>query len=153
MYRVESFVLAHGLSRAARAPGPRAQELPSGLSSSAACGISVPEPVTPALEGGVLTTGPPGKSLTQPSLRCSSVSVCACACACVCACVLRMAKQEDRSLAPQTLFKLCCGTNLTGERVWAFTFFSHKFIIHVLVPEQRKKKTQQEKSINEMNGR
>ena len=40
------------------------------LSCSAACGIYVPrpgiEPVSPALQGGFLTTGPPGKSLTQP---------------------------------------------------------------------------------------
>ena len=37
-----------------------------GLSCPAACGILVPrpgiEPVSPALEGGFLTTGPPGKS-------------------------------------------------------------------------------------------
>ena len=64
-----------------------------------------------------------------------------------------MSKQEDRSLAPQTLLKFCHGTNLTGERIRAFTFFSHKFMNHVLVPEERKKKTQQEKSINEMNSR
>ena len=38
-----------------------------GLSCPAACGILVPrpgiEPTSSALEGGVLTTGPPGKSL------------------------------------------------------------------------------------------
>ena len=38
-----------------------------GLSRPAACGILVPplgiKPVSPALEGGLLTTGPPGKSL------------------------------------------------------------------------------------------
>ena len=38
-----------------------------GLSYPAACGIPVPrpeiEPVSPALEGGFITTGPPGKSL------------------------------------------------------------------------------------------
>ena len=37
-----------------------------GLNCPAACGILVPqpgiEPMSPALEGGVLTTGPPGKS-------------------------------------------------------------------------------------------
>ena len=37
-----------------------------GLSCPEACGILVPrpgiEPVSPALEGGFLTTGPPGKS-------------------------------------------------------------------------------------------
>ena len=38
-----------------------------GLSCSVACGILVPgpgiEPTSPALEGGFLTTGPPGKFL------------------------------------------------------------------------------------------
>ena len=38
-----------------------------GLSCPAACGILVPrpgiEPMFPALEGGFLTTGPPGKSI------------------------------------------------------------------------------------------
>ena len=68
---------------------------------------------------------------------------------------VRMSKQEDRSLPPQSLFKFCCGTNLTGERVCAFIFYSHKFMNHVLVTEERKKdkKTQQEKSINEKKGR
>ena len=40
-----------------------------GLSYSMACGILVPrpgtEPVSPAFQGGVLTTGPPGKSCNQ----------------------------------------------------------------------------------------
>ena len=42
-----------------------------GLSCPAACGILVPrpgiEPMSPALEGRFLTTGPPGKSLQIPS--------------------------------------------------------------------------------------
>ena len=43
------------------------QYLAHELSRPAACGILVPplgiKPVSPALEGGLLTTGPPGKSL------------------------------------------------------------------------------------------
>ena len=43
------------------------------LSSSLACGILVPqpgiEPVFPALQGGILTTGPPGKSQNSSSYR------------------------------------------------------------------------------------
>ena len=42
---------------------------PCGLSCPAGCGILVPtpgiKPMTPALEGGFLITGPPGKSLAQ----------------------------------------------------------------------------------------
>ena len=42
-----------------------------GLSCPTACGILVPrpgiEPMSPALEGGSSTTGPPGKSLKQLS--------------------------------------------------------------------------------------
>ena len=49
-----------------------------GLSCPVACGILVPQPgikpVSPALEGGFLTTGPPGKSLIVfISLRCLHV--------------------------------------------------------------------------------
>ena len=43
-----------------------------GLSCPEACGILVPqagiEPMSPALEGGFLTTGPPGKSLLYYNL-------------------------------------------------------------------------------------
>ena len=43
------------------------------LSCPAECGILVPqpgiEPMSPALQGTYLTTGPPGKSHTLPSLR------------------------------------------------------------------------------------
>ena len=53
--RAGSFVLAQGLSSCGR-----------GLCCSAACGILVPrpglEPVSPALQGGFVTTGPPVKS-------------------------------------------------------------------------------------------
>ena len=58
---VGSFVAVRGLSscdaQALELTGPRAR----GLSCPAACGITVP--ASPALEGGLLTTGPPGKSL------------------------------------------------------------------------------------------
>ena len=47
-----------------------------GLSSSMACGILVPrpgiKPTSPALQGGFLTSGPPGKAL------CVVLSHCAC---------------------------------------------------------------------------
>ena len=53
---VDSVVAAHGLSGCAH-----------GLSCPMACGILVPGPgmelASPALQGGFLTTGPPGKSL------------------------------------------------------------------------------------------
>ena len=44
-----------------------------GLVAPKACGILIPqpgiEPVSPALEGGFLTTGPPGKSLHSNSCK------------------------------------------------------------------------------------
>ena len=55
MWHTGSFVVARGSPVVAR-----------GLSCPAACGILVPqpgiEPTSPALEGGVFNTGPPGKS-------------------------------------------------------------------------------------------
>ena len=51
-----------------------------GLSCSGACGIFVPwpgiEPVSPALAGGFLTTGPPGKSLARYSYLLRTVALC-----------------------------------------------------------------------------
>ena len=45
-----------------------------GLSCPAPCGILVPrpgiEPMSPALEGGLSTTGPPGKSKIYSSINC-----------------------------------------------------------------------------------
>jgi len=57
--------MAHGLSSC----GTQAQWFRRRLSCFEACGILVPqaglEPESPALQGGFLTTGPPGKSLTH----------------------------------------------------------------------------------------
>ena len=65
-----SLVVSHGLlsSCVARAPEHAGSVVAAnGLSCPAACGILVPqpgiEPASPALEGGFLTAGPPGKSL------------------------------------------------------------------------------------------
>ena len=64
-----SIVVRRLLSSCARAPehvGSVVVARGLGLSCPTACGILVPspevEPVSPALEGGFLTTGPPGKS-------------------------------------------------------------------------------------------
>ena len=63
------FVAAHGLlfSCGTQAPEHMGSVVAArGLSCPAACGILVPrpgiKPASPALEGGFLTTGPPGKS-------------------------------------------------------------------------------------------
>ena len=81
------------------------------------------------------------------SLRYSSVCVRACVRASV---RVRMSKQ-DRALPLQSSLKFCRGANLTGERVRASIFYSHKLMNHVLVTEERTKdkKTQQKKSLNE----
>ena len=67
------FLAVSGLSCSVRAPERVGSVVVArGLNCPMACGILVPrpgiKPASPALEGGFLTTGPPGKSLEQHSV-------------------------------------------------------------------------------------
>ena len=71
----KTFPRAHRLSCCSRqAPEhPGSVAVAHGLSCSAACGILAPlpgiKPLYPALQGGLLTTGPPGMSLGSPQAQ------------------------------------------------------------------------------------
>ena len=75
LWHVGTLVVAYGLSSCGVwAPQHVGSVVAAcGLSCPAACGILVPrpgmEPVSPALEGRFLTTGPPGKSRAQFLMR------------------------------------------------------------------------------------